>query len=88
MKKLASYEAAIGGDGATLGGALGIEESNLVAQVEVKYPVEKVLSPVLKVVDDLVDKLEKLIPGDQTAMAEKAKADARAALIEMLNAQA
>lgn len=84
MKKVVSFEQALGGDGGKVGGAVGIEGDQLKAELSVTYPIEKVVEPALKVVDDLVDKLEKLIPGDQTAMAAKAKADARAALVAMI----
>lgn len=82
MKDIVSFEQGIGGDGATLKGSLGVEGETLSAQVQVSFPIEKIVEPAMKVVDDLVDRLEKLIPGDQTAMAASAKADARAALLK------
>lgn len=88
MKKIASFEQAIGGDGAVLAGGIGVEGQSLKAQVEVTYPIEKIIEPALKVIDDLVDKLEKLIPGDQTGMAQQAKLDARAAIVKALSASA
>lgn len=88
MKKLISFEQPIGGDGANAAGAVGIEGSNLKAEVSIVYPIEKIIEPAAKVIDDLVDKLEKLIPGDQTAMAAQAKADSRAALVKALSEQA
>ena len=85
MKDIVKFEQGIGGDGATLKGALGVEGETLTAQLQISYPLDKIIEPVGKVVDDLVDKLEKLIPGDQTEMATKAKADARAAIIKALS---
>lgn len=84
MKELASFEQGIGGDGGKLQGKLGVEGADLTAQINVKYPIEKVVEPVLKVVDGLVDKLEALIPGDQKKRAEQAKLDARAAIVKAI----
>lgn len=68
-------------------GQLGVEGSDLVAEVAVKarYPLEKVVAPAMKVVDDLIDKVEKLIPGDQTALAAGLKADAKKQLVALLS---
>ena len=88
MKNLASFEQAIGGDGGKLQGKLGVEGKDLTAQISVKYPIEKVVEPVLTVVDQLVDKLEALIPGDQKNMAAQAKIDAREAIVKALTEQA
>ena len=85
MKQLAQVEQAVGGDGAKLNGALGIDQSDIVAQVEVRYPIAKVIDPVMEIVDKLVDKLEAVIPGDQKGMAMQAKADARAAIVKALS---
>lgn len=84
MKELVSFEQALGGDGAKLSGKVGTESSDLTVQIAVKYPVEKIVEPALKVIDSLVDKLEALIPGDQKAMATAAKADAREAILKAL----
>lgn len=85
MKSLAKFEQKIGGDGAELKGNVGIDASDVVAQVEIRYPLAKVIDPVMGVVDGLVDKLEKLIPGDQTGLAAQAKIDARAAIVKALS---
>lgn len=70
--------------------ALGVEASDLVVEGSVTYkiPLSKVVDPVMNVVDGLIDKLEQLIPGDQKAMAEAAKADARAALVKVFSESA
>lgn len=87
VKELVKFEQGLGADGGAAQGALGVEGTNLKAVVSVTYPIEKVIAPVTKVIDDLVDKLEKLIPGDQTAMAAQVKADARAAIVKALSEQ-
>lgn len=70
--------------------ALGVEASDLVltGSASYKIPLAKVVDPVMNVVDGLIDKLEQLIPGDQSAMAAEAKADARAALVKVLSESA
>ena len=87
MKNLVEFEQPIGGDGASASGALGVENMKLKAKIEIAYPLEKVVEPVLKIVDGLVDNLEKFIPGDQLAMAASAKADARASILKALSDQ-
>lgn len=94
MKDLVKFDHAIGAEGQDLkgsaGGSLGVDGSDLVAQVQVqaRYPIAKVIEPAMGVLDGLVDKLEALIPGDQKALAAAAKADARAALVKALSEQA
>lgn len=85
MREIASFEQGIGGDGGKVQGKLGVEGSDLTAQVNVKYPIAKIIDPVMGVVDGLVDKLEAVIPGDQKAMAAQAKLDAREAIIKALS---
>lgn len=85
MKKIVGFENKIGGDGAMVAGELAVDGANLAAVVKIVYPIEKVAEPAFKVIDELVDKVEKLIPGDQTALAAGLKADARAALIKLLS---
>lgn len=84
-KQLLAFEKEIGGDGAKAAGAIGVEGDQLKASVAVTFPLAKVIEPVGTVIDQLVDKLEALIPGDQKAMAAQAKADARAAIVKALS---
>lgn len=88
MKVLAKFEQPIGADGGKAGGALGVEGDQLKVEISATYPLAKVIDPVMGVVDDMVDKLEKLIPGDQLAMAAQIKLDARAAIVKALSEQA
>jgi hypothetical protein len=89
MKKIVGIDQDFGGGDVkgSAAGQLGIEGSDLVAEIAVKarYPLAKVVDPVMKVVDDLVDKVEKLIPGDQTMLAAGLKADARAAIVKAIS---
>lgn len=85
MKKLVSFEKELGGDGAKAAGSIGVSGASVVAQVEVNYPLEKVLEPALKVVDNMIDKIEKLIPGDQTVIAANLKKEAREELVKLLS---
>lgn len=85
MKELVSFEQLLGGDGGKIQGKGGVEGTDITLQLSVKYPVEKVLEPAFKVIDQLVDKLEALIPGDQKAMAQSAKVDARNAVLKYIS---
>lgn len=87
MKEFINHEASLGGEGAKFGVKVGVEEEFIKLDASVSYPIAKVVEPVMGVVDTLVDKLEKLIPGDQTAMAAQAKIDARAAIVKALSEQ-
>lgn len=85
MKELASFEQAIGGDGGKLKCAVGVDQTDLVAQVEARYPLAKVVEPATKALDSALDKLEQLIPGDwDKPMIEKVKAEYKEELIKLL----
>lgn len=88
MKSLVSFDQEVGGDGLMAKGALGVEGVNLVAQVQMTYPLEKVVEPVMQVVDSLLDKVEAWIPGDQKAMAAQFKLEAREQLVKLLAEEA
>lgn len=87
MKDLIKHEQAIGADGAQVAAKIGVEGVNLKAELAVTYPIEKIVEPAVKVINDLVDKLEQFIPGDQTGMAAQLKADAKEALVKALSEQ-
>lgn len=92
MKKLVGYDHDFGGGDVkgAAGAQLGIEGSDIIADVHVKarVPIAIVAQPAFKVIDQLVDKIEAWIPGDQTAIAAGLKADARAQLVKLLSEQA
>lgn len=88
MKQIVGIDQEIGGDGAKLNAQLGVEASNLKLELSVTYPLEQVLTPVNTVIDNLIDKVEALIPGDQKALAEGLKTDAKAQLVKLLSEQA
>lgn len=75
-------EKGFGGDGATTG--LYVEGQALVAKVS--YPLSEALEPLYSVIDKAIDKVEQLIPGDQTGIAAKLKAEAREELTQLLGA--
>lgn len=86
MKKIVSFDKAIGGDGLEIEAAVGVEASNLKARVELTYPIEAVIQPATKAADKLLDKLEKLIPGDwDKPIIEKLKQEFRQELVEALS---
>lgn len=84
MKELIGHEQAVGADGAKVAAKVGVEGVNLKAELAVVYPIEKVISPAIQVINDMVDKLEQVIPGDQKAFAEQLKADAKEQLVKLL----
>lgn len=85
MKSLVSIDKEVGGDGALVSAALGVRLTNLVAQVEVTYPIEKIIEPATKALDKLLDKLEKVIPGDwDKPLIEKVKAEYKEELLKLL----
>ena len=88
MKDLVGFDQEIGGDGAKVKGSLGIEMDQMKLQVAVTYPIAKVIEPVMKVLDGLVDQVEQLIPGDQVALAQGLKNQAREELVKLLSEQA
>jgi len=75
------YEKEIGSDGAKAG--LYVDGQNL--SLHVSYPLAKVVEPATKAVDSLIDKLEKLIPGDwDKPMLEKVKEEYKEELVKLL----
>ena len=84
-KQLFQVEKELGGDGAKAAAGLSVSGEALELGIKVTYPLAKIVEPAGLIIDQLVDKLEALIPGDQKAMAAQAKADARAALVKALS---
>jgi hypothetical protein len=85
MKKIVEINKPVGNDGAEIGGALFIEESKLKLNVVAAVPLQVVLDPATKAIDSALAKLEKVIPGDQTELLEKVKAEYKAELIKYLS---
>ena len=85
MKDIVSIDKEVGSDGLKVKAGLAVEGENLIAEVQASFPIAKVIEPAMKVIDDLVDKVEKLIPGDQTMLAAGLKADARAQIVKLLS---
>lgn len=86
MKNLVSFDQMIGSDGGKIGGAIAIENSDLVIQAKVSYPLEKVVEPATKAVDALLVKLEAMIPGDwDKPLIEKVKEEYKTELVKLLS---
>lgn len=88
MKDVVKFDKAIGTDGLKAAGGVGIDGTDFVGHTEIRFPIVKAIDPLMKVVDNLVDKVEKLIPGDQTALAAKLKLEARDEIAKLIAAQA
>ena len=87
MKKFVDVEQGMG-DG-KLKVALGIDQGDIVAQVEARIPAVKVIEPATKAVDNLLDKLEKAIPGDwDKPMIDKFKSEYKQDLVKYLEEKA
>lgn len=84
-KVITSHKQQLGSDG-EVSATLGIKGKNLRIEAAVAYekPVEEIVNPVLAKVDELVDWVEKKIPGDQMAEALKLKAEIREILVGSL----
>lgn len=84
-KVITSHSQKLGNDG-EVSAQLGIKGQNLRIEASVAYekPVSEIVDPVLKKVDELVDWVEKKIPGDQMAEANKLKAEIHELLISKL----
>lgn len=86
MKELLKFEKEIGESQAKVGGALVVENSLIVAEVKVSFPVAKLVEPATKAVDNLLDKLEKAIPGDwDKVLIEKVKAEYKEELTKLIS---
>lgn len=88
MKTIVEHAADLGGQGAKAQFKLGVEGSNLKAEVSALVPIAPIVEKVMPAVDSLVDKIEQWIPGDQTAYAAQLKAEAREQIIKLLSEQA
>lgn len=89
MKKLYGIDHDFGGGDVKgkVDGTIGIEGSDATIRltVDAKYPVEKVLNPAFKAADELIDKIEKWIPGDQVDQAAALKAAFRARVVQLIS---
>lgn len=86
MKDLLKFEQGVGGDGGKVAGSVGVDQSDLVAQVQVRYPLAKVVEPATSALDKLLDKLKAAIPGSwDDALIDKFKAEYKEDLVELLS---
>lgn len=86
MRELAKIDHALSEQG-SVAGVLGVEGSDLTAEVTLKYkyPIAKMVDPVMRAADALIDKIEAVIPGDQKAYAAKLKAEFRDDVVKLLS---
>lgn len=86
MKQLAAYSQQLGERGSAQG-SVGVEGSDLVAKVQVEYrhPIDDLVQRVQGPANQLIDQIEKWIPGDQKEEAEKLKASFRAAVVKAIS---
>lgn len=84
-KVITSHKQKLGNEG-EVSATLGIKGQNIRIEAAVAYekPVADVVDPVLKKVDELVDWVEKKIPGDQMAEANRLKEEIRKTLVGSL----
>lgn len=85
MKDLAKYDVALGSDGKAKA-AIGVEADQLVIAISASYPIAKIIEPATTAIDNLLTKLEALIPGDwDKPLIEKVKAEYKVELIKLLS---
>lgn len=85
MKEIVKFDKALGDSGAKASGGLVVKDGSLTAQIEVSYPVIKIVEPVTKVLDKAIDKLEALIPGDwDKALLENVKKEYKEELAKLI----
>lgn len=84
MKDIVKHETKLGSDG-KLKAAFGADETDLIVQVEARYPHALLIEPGIKALESALDKLEKAIPGDwDKPLIEKIKAEAREEIREQI----
>lgn len=77
-------EQPVGGDGGKVSlGIAPVDEKPCIV-LSASFPVEKIIQPAFKAIDDLVDKLEQWIPGDQKEEAAKAKQQAHEYILKKI----
>ncbi len=70
-----------GGDGADV--TVGMDGGSLA--VEIKYPLEKLMSPLNSIIDKAIDAVEAAIPGDwDKAVMEPIRVAAKAELVKLI----
>lgn len=84
-KVIAQHKQALGTEG-EVSATLGVKGDKIRIEAAVAYekPVAEIVDPVLKKVDELVDWVEKKIPGDQMAEANRLKEEIRKTLVGSL----
>lgn len=84
MKELFRKDFDLGSD-ASGQAVLGVNAEHLKLELSALYPTDKIIEPAAQAVDKLLDKLEKLIPGDwDKPLIDKLKEEFREELIKLL----
>lgn len=87
MKSLYEIKEPVGSDGLIVEAAVKVDSQVLKVELAGTYPIGMILEPATKAVDDLLDKLEKAIPGSwDKPLIEKVKEEYKEKLIELLTA--
>lgn len=85
MKEIVKFEKELGADGAKAAGSLVIQEGSIKAQVEVSYPLAKIVEPVTNALDKAIDKLKAAIPGEwDDALLDKVKVEYKEEITKLL----
>ena len=70
----------------TLDGKIGVVEKKLKIELAALYPIEALVSPATDALDQMLDKLEAIIPGDwDKPMIEKFKVEYKEKLVSLLS---
>lgn len=85
MKKIIGFENSVGDSGGTVGGELGVEGSNVKAELHALFPIAKILAPVEGVVRSGLAKIDAIIPGDQKALFDQMSKDLMEQLAKVLS---
>lgn len=86
MKELVGFDHALGADGGKVAGGLGVDGANFSANVQLLYPIAKVIEPATNLIDELITKLETIIPGDwDKPLLESVKVEYKAKLVALFS---
>jgi hypothetical protein len=87
MKTIISQKQPIGGDGAQASESLSLDGGNLVADIQVTYPVAKLLSPVNTEIDKAAALIESKLPlgGGMKAILDPIIAGLKAEILKVLS---
>ena len=84
-KVIAQHKQQLGSEG-EVSATLGVKGDKIRIEAAVAYekPVSEIVDPIMQKADELVDWVEKKIPGDQIAEANRLKAELRETIVKAL----